>query len=68
MVLQTQLRCTYGFAYICLDILYPKCLIASLINVDSFTSIVGLCLLLKIQNELQRVFFSLLIIKHLISM
>jgi len=47
MVLQTQLRCTYGFAYICLDILYPKCLIASLIKVNSFTLIVGLCLLLK---------------------
>jgi hypothetical protein len=45
IVLQIQLGCTYGFAFIYLDVLYPKCIIVSLSKVNSFKPIVGLCLL-----------------------
>jgi len=45
ILLHIQLMCTYGFAFICLNFLYCKCLIGSLSKVNSFKPIMGMCLL-----------------------
>jgi hypothetical protein len=57
VVLQIQLRCTYGYTFMYINVLYPRCLIVSLTKVNSFKSIMCLCLLLKNSKWITKDFF-----------
>jgi hypothetical protein len=60
IVLQIQLGCTYGFAFICLDVFYPKRLIVSLTKVDLNQQPSCICAYCqKYQDELKSVSFFL---------